>query len=53
MASARRLSKASGSQHKTMSAISHRMARSLSVSTDELGHVADGRGFGVDPAALG
>jgi hypothetical protein len=45
---------ARGSQHKTMSAISHRMARSESVSVpNKLGDVADLCRFGLDLPALG
>jgi hypothetical protein len=45
---------ASGSQHRTMSEISLRMARSLSEwALHKLGHVADRPGLGLDPTSLG
>jgi hypothetical protein len=40
---------ASRSQHRTMRAISHRMARSLvDVGADQLGHVADGTASAIE-----
>jgi hypothetical protein len=45
---------ASGSQHRTISVISHRICPLVvRVRTDQLGHVADGRSVGLDAAALG
>jgi len=45
---------ASGSQVRTMRAISHRITRSVvRIGADQLSDVADGRGLGLDLPALG